>query len=950
MLPSEPSDASRTSHGTAVRTGARAVAIVGNPNSGKSTLFNAMTGGNQPVGNWAGVTVDREVGHIQQRGVDMAIVDLPGVYSLAPSTVDEAVTRDHVLDGSAELFVNVVDGSNLERNLYLTVQLLEMGVPVIIALNMLDTASEHGVDIDPRALAEQLGCPVIPISASKRHGLEQLRDAMVDRLTYRPETVHPLPVDYPDELGVAVVDLAERLVVDPRHGVSARWTATRLLEGDPFIEARVPGDLASHAAALREQIEEETDEDVDILVADARYQRIGDIAAAVLRRRDRLSATRSEKIDRIALHPRLGIPVFLTVMYVMFMLTINVGSAFIDLFDALGGALFVQLPSNVLAAVGMPDFVVGVVAGIGGGLQTVVTFIPPVGIMFLCLRFLEDSGYMARAAFVTDRLMRALGLPGKAFVPMIVGFGCNVPAIMGARTLESERDRKLAVAMNPFMSCGARLPVYALFAAAFFPQTGQIVVFALYLIGIAFAVLTGLVLKRTLLVGDLSPFIMELPPYHRPSAKAVIKGAWQRLRTFVIGAGRFIVPVVAVLTLLGSIGTDGTFGNENTDRSVLSSIGRTLTPVFEPMGIHEDNWPATVGIFTGIFAKEVVVGSLDSLYQQLGREDAAAAGAAEPDAGPVEAVDEPGVVENVVGGFTALPAAIVDSLRSAADPLGISVGPVDTVEHAADAQEVDQGTFGAMASRFDGGIGAFAYLLFILLYLPCVAATAAIYRETGLGWAMFVGAWTTGLAWGAATGFYQAATFAQHPGSSAAWIAFIVVAFIGVVVWMGRGGAREPVAVAAAAPVTVATRLPAMTNAERGLEPQVEMAPAGAAPLQASNDEHARGHGHTRASTLSASPFVRIAARPFAWQGPSAVAPSTRPVAPAEPVQPAQPVAQPFVPTAARPAPIRRPDAVRIDSRPTPFATARLGLSGRPDTEGGNVVKSPSHSVEDAPA
>ena len=348
------------------------------------------------------------------------------------------------------------------------------------------------------------------------------------------------------------------------------------------------------------------------------------VVAAVLTRTGEVGRNLSDRIDRVVLNRVLGIPIFLAVMYAMFMLTINVGGAFIDFFDILFGTILVDGFGALLGRLGSPDWLTALLAdGVGGGIQTVATFIPIIGCLFLCLSALEDSGYMARAAFVMDRFMRTIGLPGKSFVPLIVGFGCNVPAIMAARTLENQRDRTMTIVMAPFMSCGARLPVYALFAAAFFPVGGQNLVFGLYLVGIGAAVLTGLVLKRTLLQGETSPFIMELPPYHLPAIGNVMIRTWDRLKGFVLRAGRVIVGVVVVIAFLNSWGSDGSFGNQDSDKSVLASIGRAMVPVFQPMGIDEDNWPATVGIFTGLLAKEAVVGTLDALYGGLAAGEAA---------------------------------------------------------------------------------------------------------------------------------------------------------------------------------------------------------------------------------------------------------------------------------------------------------------------------------------
>ncbi len=467
-----------------------------------------------------------------------------------------------------------------------------------------------------------------------------------------------------------------------------------------------------------------------------------------------MGKTKSDRIDKVVLSRIFGVPVFLAVMYLMFMFSINIGGAFIDFFDGVAGAIFVNGLGHLLENLGAPDWLIVFLAhGAGGGLQVVATFIPIISALYLFLSVIEDTGYMARAAFVMDRFMRSIGLPGKAFVPMIVGFGCNVPAVLATRTLESERERKLTILMNPFMSCGARLPVYALFAAAFFPANGQNLVFSLYVIGILVAILTGMIMKRTLLSGESTGFMMELPPYHMPTVKGVALRTWDRVRLFIKEAGQVIVLMVLAINLLNSIGTDGSFGNEDTDHSVLSVMGRAITPVLSPMGIKEDNWPATVGIFTGVLAKETVVGTLDSLYSNM----------VEQANGPVA---EPPFDFWVALGRAAatVPVNLLGVKDLLTDPLSLDVGDISTPEAAAQTQAVNMDVFGAMAARFDGQAGAFAYLLFILLYFPCVATIGAIKRETGVAWAGFVAAWTTGVAYLSASLFYQIATYQRASG------------------------------------------------------------------------------------------------------------------------------------------------------------------------------------------
>lgn len=772
------------------------IGVVGNPNCGKTTLFNALTGSKQRVGNWPGVTVERKVGRYTFNATEFELVDLPGTYSLEVSddsvSVDEQIARDYVAAREADLVINIADASNLERNLYLTSQLLEMKVPMLVALNMIDVAAERGIEVDASILQQRLGCPVLPVVAATGKGVPELKQAILDAAS--AVQAPNVQFSYASPIERAVATLQPQIAATAASArVDVRWLAIRLLEGDSLAR-QIAGDAVdSTVAALQQETESALGDDIDICLADARYGFVSRVTDGAVKRKGEVARSISDKIDRIVLNRLLGIPIFLLAMHLMFMFTINIGGSFIDAFDIVSGAVFVDGLAELLGGIGSPEWLTVLLAnGIGGGIQVVATFIPVVGFLFLFLSILEDSGYMARAAFVMDRFLRSIGLPGKSFVPMIVGFGCTVPAVMATRTLEHQRDRLITVAMAPFMSCGARLPVYALFAAAFFAAYGQNIVFLLYLIGIAVAVFTGLVLKNTLLRGEVTPFVMELPPYHMPTLKGILLRTWDRTKGFVIRAGRVIVPMVLVLNVLNSVGTDGSFGNEDSDKSVLSEVGRTITPLFTPFGLTEENWPASVGIFTGVLAKEAVVGTLDSLYGALGEEAAAAQEPTEPrsqanpkplswradmseESLPAAVAEESDVSYDMLGdiseGLATIPANLTDAFGTWLDPLGLDIGDVTDQVAAAEAQEVELGTFGAMNERFGGTAGAFAYLLFVLLYFPCAAAIAAVRRETTARWTLFVGAWTTGLAYVVATVYYQVATFAQHPGSSSAWIA-----------------------------------------------------------------------------------------------------------------------------------------------------------------------------------
>ncbi|MFT3849983.1 MAG: Fe(2+) transporter permease subunit FeoB [Propionivibrio sp.] len=749
------------------------IGLVGNPNCGKTTLFNALTGSKQKVGNWPGVTVERKSGEFRQGDMTVEVVDLPGTYSLdvvdRDISLDERVARDYVQEGEADLVINIVDASNLERNLYLTTQLVEMGVPLLVVLNMIDVAEGKSMKVSAADLSAQLGCQVLPVIASTGKGIPELKTAIIKAVETpsRPTA----SVDYSEALNATVAKLVARIEASGSASrASSRWLAVRLLEGDDLARQTVGEALALEGKQEALQF----GDDLDILVADARYSLANRVANASVRISGQVARDVTDRIDRVVLNRVLGIPIFLVMMYLMFMFTINIGGAFIDFFDQFAAALLVDGFGELLGSLGSPEWLTVLLAkGIGGGLQTVATFIPVIGFLYLFLSVLEGSGYMARAAFVMDRFMRWVGLPGKSFVPLIVGFGCNVPAIMATRTLEHRRDRLMTIAMAPFMSCGARLPVYVLFGAAFFPNDAQNVVFALYIIGIALAVLTGLMLKNSLLKGEATPFIMELPPYHLPTLKGVLINTWERLSSFIIRAGRVIVPMVLVLNFLNAVGTDGSYGNEDSDKSVLAEIGRTISPAFSPFGLNAENWPAAVGIFTGVLAKEAVVGTLDASYKALAASDAVAAG------GEVEAEEPFDLGKAVSDAFATIPANLSDAIDHWADPAGLSVGDVSDLEAAAESQEVSTDTFSAMASRFDGAAGAFAYLLFILLYFPCTAAIAVVYQESGTRWTLFVAGWTTGLAYGAATIYYQAATYASHPASSMGWIGAVAVAFAG---------------------------------------------------------------------------------------------------------------------------------------------------------------------------
>ncbi len=745
--------------------GIRNIALIGNPNAGKTTLFNRLTGTRQRTGNWPGVTVERKEGEFEYRGSRYRVVDLPGIYMLegGESSIDEQIARDFLHAHPEQLYINIVDASTLERGLFLTTEICEQGVPVIVLLNMMDVASRRGMRIDTDSLARRLGCPVVAMSLGRERTTEKLMQALAG---FDANSRRPLLIEYPAEVEQAISALQESAAI-------SRPEALRRLQwGD------------GEAARLRGQIEQNSGEELDFLLADTRLELAGAVAKEAIHDPGKVSRTLSDKVDRWVLGSWTGIPIFLAMIYLLFLFSINLGGAFIDLFDQTAQALLVDGGGQLLRALAAPEWLVTLLAeGVGGGIQVVATFIPIIAALYLFLTLLEESGYMARAAFVMNRFMRRLGVSGKAFVPLIIGFGCNVPAIMAARTLDSHRERILTILMAPFMSCGARLTVYALFATVFFPSGGQNIIFLLYLIGIGFAILTGLVLRNTLLRGSADQFIMELPTYQLPSLQNILLNTWNKLRGFIVGAGRIIVIVVTLITVVNSMGTDGSFGNQNSERSLLSATARSITPLFEPMGITEQNWPATVGIITGLLAKEVVVGTLDALYSGINT----------PAAAPAPQQEPFNLAERLREALATVPANLRGALEQITDPLGIaSITAQGDLQQVAEAHGVDRQALSAMLTRFDGKAGAFAYLLFILLYFPCVAATSAMHREAGPWWTLLGVSWSTGLAYATAVIFYQLANLSLHPLQSIVWSGTLLAMIAAGIMILHRAGSRIP--------------------------------------------------------------------------------------------------------------------------------------------------------------
>ena len=660
------------------------LALVGNPNCGKTTLFNALTGSNQYVGNWPGVTVEKKEGRCQVDGQSVIIADLPGIYSLSPYSMEEIVARDYIVGEHPDCIINIVDATNMERNLYLTIQMLELERPMVIALNFMDEVERHGDHIDVEKLSRSLGVPVVPITARTGENIDKLLHTAHKQI-HVGVTVEP--DDLYDDFTHQIHHQMGQLIHDKAYAahIPAHWASIKLIEGDALVADAL--DLDQETRAGVEKICQSYEDayvlgDRETLIADSRYQFIQRVVATAVRRGRQGGLTLSDKIDSIVTHRLLAVPVFLLTMLVMFALTFGPGQALSDGVDAFIGGVFSDWVRAGLAAAGTAPWVEallvdGVIAGVGG----VLTFLPQIAILFLFLSFLEDCGYMARAAFIMDRLLRRFGLSGKAFIPMLMGFGCTVPAVMGARTMEHEKDRRMTIMLVPFMSCSARLPVYGLITAAFFPGKGGLVVFSLYLLGLIFAVVSGILLKKFVFPGEPAAFVLELPPYRLPTLKNMALHVWEKVRGFLVKAGTLILAMSVLIWFLQTFGWEGGGFVMVADQahSILGHIGGALAPALAPLGFG--TWQAAVALLTGLVAKEMVVSSMSMFY-----------------------------------GF---------SLSAS----GATVA-------------------GALAGTFATPAAAYAFLVFVLLYVPCVAAVSTIHKEMGsTRWTLASIAWQLAAAW-----------------------------------------------------------------------------------------------------------------------------------------------------------------------------------------------------------
>lgn len=646
--------------------------LVGNPNSGKTTLFNYITGSKGHVGNHPGVTVEKKESSLLHAGryglntetTDADIVDLPGIYSLSPYSMEEIISRDCIIHDKPDVIINIIDATNLERNLYLTTQILEMHRPVVIALNMMDEMEAHGNKVDTSLLSKLLRVPVMPISAKTGIGIDELMKKAVLQISKEPPAE---PYDMYDSVTVKAHSEIENIIFQyaEKKDIPLHWAAIKMLEGDHLVQKllELPESEFARVEKIAAQYEKTRKEgDREEAAVDFRYSYIERTVSKTVLKNNTNNKTLTDKIDSVLTHRLFGIPIFLGVMFVIFMLTFSTLGAFLQ--DTIAGFIenvitpgTLKLLDKVNVHTSLKSLLTdGIIDGVGG----VLSFLPQIAILFGLLSILEDSGYMARIAFMTDRILSKFGLSGKSFIPMLMGFGCTVPAVMAARTMGSEKERRMTILIIPFMSCSAKLPIYGFLARIFFPEHSGLVVFSLYLIGIILGILTGLLLKNTLFKGAEAPFILELPPYRVPELKNTLRHIWEKTEHFIKKAATLIFLMSILMWFLKSFDFALKY-TENGEKSMLGILGSFIAPVFKLSGFG--TWQAAVALLTGFVAKEAVVSSLCLFY-------------------------------------------------------GISSSS------GASAAAVMSGTFGSAAS-------AFAFLVFTLLYVPCMASFATMKRELG---------------------------------------------------------------------------------------------------------------------------------------------------------------------------------------------------------------------------
>ena len=702
------------------------VAVAGNPNAGKSTLINAIAGSRLHVGNWPGVTVEKKEAHFEYAGTKIRLVDLPGTYSLSPYTQEEIVARDYLVHERPDLIINVVDATNLERNLYLTVQLLELGIPTVMALNIYDEAQAKGYQINVPGIEQMLGITVIPTSAIKKTGLDELLKSAI-------ATAKDLAGHAPNQLnyGVDIETAAKFIGASLKESHPAllerypqRWLLLKLIEGDSYIQQETKLGEEPLEEALH-HLRRAHGEDMEALLAETRYSLATGLTREVLHKPELPRTELTEKIDRIVLHRFFGIPIFLAAMWIMFKLTFDLSKPFADWVGEMIGGPVKHQTEALMGLIHAPDWTVSLVTdGALAGSGNVLSFVPMIFAMMFFITFLEGSGYMARAAFVMDRAMHSIGLHGKSFIPMLLGFGCNVPAIYATRTLENPRDKALTALLVPLMSCGARLPVYVVFIGAFFPAHGGSVLWSLYMMGILLAIGMGFLFKRTIFKGEAPMFIMELPPYRMPSLKSLLIHTWEKGKHFLIKAGTYILAVSIMVWFLLNL----PWGVEHKKDSYLGQIGGVVAPALQPLGFG--TWEASSSLIAGLVAKEIVVGTMGEIYVKKEAEKKEA---------------RPTLGEDLKEAGSSFAKAGREALSNVTSTFGFS--SLSATENADKAAE--RSPLRVELKKQFTPLGAYAFITFVLLYMPCLVAAVAMVQEFGTWkWFGIAFGYQMVLAWG----------------------------------------------------------------------------------------------------------------------------------------------------------------------------------------------------------
>ncbi|MDA8387573.1 MAG: ferrous iron transport protein B [Nitrospiraceae bacterium] len=689
------------------------VAVAGNPNSGKSTLINAVAGTRLHVGNWPGVTVEKKSAFFEYGGIKIRLVDLPGTYSLSPYSQEEIIARDYLVHEKPDVIIDVVDATNLERNLYLTVQIMELAIPVVMALNIHDEAEKKGFRIDAGKMAGILGIGVVRTVSTRGIGLDGLMRAVID-CAQNPSAHSPRQLNYGDDIESPAGTLEDHLRKEHAPLAAAmppRWLALKLMEGDSRVLAETGLEEKGLLGRTLRHLRAAHGEDIESIMADARYAQAAGLTREVLRKPEIKKLELTEKIDRIVLNRFLGIPIFLAAMWLVFKLAFDISAPFSDWLDGIRSGPLTRWTAAVLGLLHAPAWLSslatgGVIAGAG----FVLVFVPVIGAIMFLITFLEGSGYMARAAFVMDRLMHSIGLHGKSFIPMLLGFGCNVPAIYATRVLESERDKKLTAFLVPLMSCGARLPVYVVFIGAFFAGSSGTVLWSMYVLGIVIAILLGLILKATMFRKEAPVFIMELPPYRMPTGRDLMIHTWQKLKHFVMKAGTVILAMSVIIWFLLNI----PWGVQNRKDTLLGRAGQAAAHVLKPAGFG--SWQAASSLMAGVMAKEIVVGTMAEIYAPQKEEK----------------TDTVSFTDDLKGIGTSFLSAVKEAGTNVFGGFGIkSMSSTESPEEKAEHAPLRHALLGAFTP-----LQAYAFMAFVLLYWPCLVTAIAMKQEFG-GWKIY---------------------------------------------------------------------------------------------------------------------------------------------------------------------------------------------------------------------